>query len=113
MRYINFICCSLLCFGLLTGCAWFSSGKSSKPSSSGKVKLPRVKSLNPPGGIGKTWRYLGTSDDGQLVVEINDSSIHMTESPIYTYQDRKTVVSPSGFTSYMAGQPHYKYLISN
>ena len=112
MKYINFCCCGLLCFSLLNGCAWFSSNNASSKSA-GKVKLPKVPALNPPGGTGKTWRYLGTSDDGQLIVEINDSSIHMTESQIYNYQDRKTVASTTNFTAYLAKQPHYKYLISN
>jgi len=113
MKYVNFCCCGLLCFGLLTGCAWFGFGNTSKSSSSSKLKLPKAQALNPPGGTGKTWRYLGTSDDGQLTVEINDNSIKAAGTQIYSYQDRKTVVSPEKFSSYMAGQPHYKYLISN
>lgn len=96
----------------LSGCAWFGSGANKKSNSNGRV--PKVTTITPPGGNDKNWRYLGLSDDGKLIVEINDTSISQTNKPlIYNYQDRKSVVNPNTFNSYTTGQPHYKYLLSN
>lgn len=87
------------------------SGSSSHKSA---VSVPKVTLRGPPGGTDKNWRYLGLSDDGQIIVEINDTSIITTATAqIYNYQDRKTVVEPNSFTAYTAGQPHYKFLLSN
>lgn len=100
----------LLC---INGCAWFGSDGSPKKSNVA-VSVPKVTQVTAPGGNDKNWRYLGLSDDGQLIVEINDTSITPDSKPqIYKYQDRKTVVEPTKFTSYTTGQPHYKFLLSN
>lgn len=101
----------LLIFLGIGGCALFG-GNTQKKSGNGAV--PRVTTVAAPGGTDKNWRYLGLSDDSQLIVEINDTTITPTNKAlIYNYQDRKTVVNPNKFTAYTNGQPHYKYLISN
>ncbi|MCE3269435.1 MAG: hypothetical protein K0R49_1689 [Burkholderiales bacterium] len=96
---------------IVNGCALFDS---SQKRSNRPVSVPRVNQIISPGGNDKNWRYLGLSDDGQLIVEINDKSITTSNRPqVYDYQDRKTVVEPSKFTAYTTGQPHYKFLLSN
>lgn len=96
----------------LSGCGWFWGNGST--SSKKHQPLPKVQTVQEPGGNGRNWRYLGLSDDGQLSNEINESSIKSTDKPlIYSYQDRKTVSNINKFTAYVTGQPHYKFLISN
>jgi hypothetical protein len=92
----------------LTSCAWFSS-----PPKKSTLTLPKVPPVTVPGGSGDNWRYLGTSSDNQLVVEINDKSISVKGVQIYAFQDRKMVVAPHKFSSYLPNQPHYKYIITN
>ncbi len=103
----------MLLISTLSGCGLFSSNTPKKTSSSGKV--PKVSQIQKPGGDGDTWRYLGTANDGQLVDEINDSSISSgisnNNTQIYNFQDRKTVIAPKKF-SYPSNQPHFKYLLS-
>lgn len=113
MNSLKFFYITALILNLsLSGCALFSS--SSSKNKNGSVTVPKVNAVTPPGGTGKNWRYLGLSDDGQLIVEINDNSISPTTKPqIYNFQDRKTVADPNKFTAYTSGQPHYKFLISN
>lgn len=103
--------CLILLVVNLGGCAFF--GSSSKSSKSGKSNLPKVPPKVVPGGTGSNWRYLGTSDDGQLVIEINDASITSAKIQVYNFQDRKTAVSPTTFTSYTKNQPQYKYILSS
>jgi len=109
MKYANILWCLIIVI-TLSSCALFNSNKS---KASGKTKLPKVTTATPPGGTDKNWRYLGMSDDGQLIDEINDTSITSNQPQLYYYQDRKTVATPDKFTSYLADQPHYKYLVSN
>lgn len=93
----------------LNGCAWLSGSPDTT-----NIKIPKQQAKPIPGGNLINWRYLGTTTDGQLVDEINESSIIKSqESQIYLYQDRKTVVNPNQFSSYTNGQPHYKYVLSN
>ena len=111
-KHFCFTIALLLC---ISGCAWFGGGNSHKNSSyGGNTSVPKVTPVTPPGGTDKNWRYLGLSDDGQLIVEINDSSIKPTDkTQIYNFQDRKTVSDITKFTAYTTGQPHYKFLLSN
>ena len=106
--------CSLSLILSISGCALFGGGSHKKSGSNGTASVPKVTVVTPPGGTDKNWRYLGLSDDGQLIVEINDASITPTDKPqIYKYQDRKTVSDINKFTAYTTGQPHYKFLLSN
>ena len=113
MKYNSkFIWCILVGISL-SGCGWFW-GSGSTSSHKRQSPLPKVTTVQEPGGNGRNWRYLGLSDDSQLINEINESSIQSTDKPlIYSYQDRKTVANINKFTAYVAGQPHYKFLISN
>ena len=99
----------------LSGCALFGGSSNNKPPSS-KTSVPKVPTIQKPGGDGESWRYLGTTNDGLLVDEINDSSISSgisnKNTQVYNFQDRKTVTAPSKF-DYPSDQPHFKYLISN
>ena len=61
----------------VNGCAFFSSSSSKSKPSNGE-RLPKAPATVVPGGSGNNWRYIGTSSDGQLVVEIDDNSIHKT-----------------------------------
>lgn len=101
---------------LLNGCAMFGDSPSStKKRTTSKSSVPKVPSIAKPGGDNGSWRYIGTTDDGQLIDEINDSSIKANTSKenfqVYNFQDRKTVVTPKQFT-YPSGQAPFKYLIS-
>ena len=94
---------------ILNGCAFFGS------SSTKHTPLPKVPTAIVPGGTSENWRYIGTTDDGLLVIEIDNNSVNSATSKdnlqVFNFQDRKTVVSPSQFT-YPASQPHFKYLIN-
>lgn len=95
----------------ISGCASYSSS-SSKPYN-GKISLPKAPSLQIPGGNTSNWRYLGTSTNGQLITEINNSSIVATkDANQYSFQGRKTIYNPYTYT-YANGQPPYKYIIEN
>ena len=93
----------------LNGCAWVGSiGKKSNNI------VPKTTLIQKPEGSGNNWRYLGTTDDGVLIDEINVTSIigePITDKQIFSFQDRKTVITPNKFT-YPINQPHFKYLIS-
>ena len=97
----------------VSGCAWLSSSSNNK-SYSGRSKLPKVQ-IQKPGGSGNNWRYLGTTDDGVVVDEIDINSINgvggNANTQVFNYQDRKTVVIPNQF-SYPSNQPRFKYLLS-
>lgn len=90
----------------LTNCAIFNA------TNKNKIKIPKVQLSNVPGGNLNNWRYLGTSADNQLIEEINESSISLQSEHLYKYQDRKTVISMAQYSSYVASQPKYKYVIS-
>ncbi len=95
----------------LTGCAWFGySGNSNNYS--GKTSIPKIPIIQIPGGNDYSWRYLGTTDNNMVIIEINDNSISSYEPLIYNFQDRKTIIDINKF-AYLNNQPHYKYLISN
>lgn len=95
----------------LNSCAWMSSST----NKSAKSSLPKTPQIQKPGGTGDNWRYLGTTDDGVLVDEIDSKSINSGVSSqntqVFNFQDRKTVVLPNKF-AYPSNQPRFKYLIS-
>lgn len=95
---------------LLNGCAWFSS---SRGTTHKKTALPKAPTIRVPGGIGDNWRYIGTTTDGLIVVELNNNSIQAVKNnnELFNFEDRKTVVEPSQYT-YSANQPHFKYIIN-
>ena len=102
----------LLINTLLSGCAWFGlNSSSSKPS---KTSIPKTPISQKPGGL-DNWRYMGTTDDGTMVDEININSINSGVSSdntqIFNFVDRKTVTAPNKF-AYPSDEPRFKYLIS-
>lgn len=103
--------CSLFLFFLLSNCAFFSSS-SNKPH--GKQALPKAPANVVPEGSGDNWRYIGTTNDGFLAIEINNNSIIPSKntSEVFSFEDRKTVIDQSQFT-YPNGQPHFKYLLNS
>lgn len=98
---------------ILNGCAWFGFNNE---KASRKLSPPTTKLIQKPGGDTNNWRYLGTSEDGVLVDEIDINSISLIptikNNSNYTYQDRKTIVLTNEF-NYPNNQPRFKYLISN
>lgn len=105
--------CSWLAFLtvlFLNGCATNSSSSYKKSKSKSKNTLPRVPAKSLPGGSGDNWRYLGSSQNGQLAIEINESSIK-TINEMNNFQDRKTVVEPAKF-NYQGLTARYKYSLS-
>lgn len=84
--------------------AYAKSYKSTK-----KTNMPKVPQKKLPGGNGDNWRYLGTTNDNLLALEINDTSITSSNS-INKFQDRKTVIAPNKYN--YQGQPNYKYSLS-
>ncbi|TXI94249.1 MAG: hypothetical protein E6Q33_00245 [Neisseriales bacterium] len=90
----------------LSNCATNSS-KSYKPK---KSTIPKVPAKQIPGGTTDNWRYLGTSQDGQIAVEISESSISKTANSV-KFQDRKTLTNTQkNSTSGTIG--NYKYSLS-
>lgn len=107
------ICLSTLS---LFACSTTSSGNGNTSSSSKsnykstkKSSMPKVPQKKLPGGNGDNWRYLGTTNDNLLALEINDTSISSSNS-INKFQDRKTVITPSKYN--YQGTPNYKYSLS-
>ena len=95
----------------LSGCASFYSS-ANKPYT-GKISLPKAPALQIPGGNTSNWRYLGTSTNGQIIAEINNSSIVATnDANQYSFQDRKTIYNPHTY-QYANGQTPYKYILEN
>lgn len=91
----------------LSNCATNSSKKSYKPK---KSTIPKVPAKQIPGGTTDNWRYLGTSQDGQIAVEISESSISKTANSV-KFQDRKTLTNTQkNSTSGTIG--NYKYSLS-
>ena len=94
----------------ISGCGTYNSS-----SKSSKTSIPKTTQIPKPGGNGENWRYLGTTDDGVLVDEINVSSISSTSSAkntqVFNFEDRKTVILPNQF-AYPSNQPRFKYLLS-
>lgn len=79
-------------------------------SSKSKTSIPKVPARVMPGGDSDNWRYLGTTENGNLAIDINESSISNQQANTYKYQDRKTVVNPSNFA--FNGLPNYRYSLS-
>lgn len=79
-------------------------------SSKSKTSIPKVPTRLMPGGSGDNWRYLGATENGNLAIEINESSIANQQSNSYKYQDRKTIIEPSNFP--FNGLPNYRYSLS-
>lgn len=90
----------LLLIGLV-GCSSFNTGP-----------LPTVPQAQLPGGKGDNWRYIGTTNDGQLIIEVNNDSIKSASPQVYSFQERKTVKDTSQF-QYLSNQVHYKYILSD
>ena len=109
-----------LVISLLNGCAYPGSSNQQNSHKTKKSPLARVPVRTLPGGEGDNWRYLGTSADSLLALEINESSITTTNNNI-SFQDRKTVVDPNKF-NYSGFNPsalspsglnqNYKYSVS-
>lgn len=91
----------------LSSCATKSSSKSYKGKKSSIPKVP-VKQI--PGGTTDNWRYLGTSQDGQIAVEVSESSITKTNNKV-KFQDRKTITN-SNPNSSSGALGNYKYSLS-
>jgi hypothetical protein len=104
---LRFFALILLSTGF-TGCALFSS-----PKRSTRYRIPTTPQAQIPGTTNDNWRYLGTTADGQLIIEINESSITGTSTlQVYSFNERKTIVDPRTF-SYGVNMPRYKYMLSN
>lgn len=101
---LSLLACSTTSSGNSGGSSSKSSYKSTKKSS-----MPKVPQKNLPGGNGDNWRYLGTTDDNLLALEINDTSITSSNS-INKFQDRKTVITPNKYN--YQSLPNYKYSLS-
>lgn len=83
---------------------------SSKSYKTKKSTIPKVPAKQIPGGTTDNWRYLGTSQDGQIAVEISESSISKTANSV-KFQDRKTLTNTQkNSTSGAIG--NYKYSLS-
>lgn len=102
---------SLLACSTSSGNTGGSSRSSSRSNyqSTKKSSMPKVPQKKLPGGNGDNWRYLGTTSDNLLALEINDSSI-ANSNDINKFQDRKTVITPSKYN--YQGTPNYKYSLS-
>lgn len=96
----KYICYLLLI--ALTGCSSFG----------GSGGLPRTPQAQLPGGKGDNWRYIGTTNDGQLIIEVNNDSIKSASPQVYSFQERKTVKDIAQF-QYLNNQTPYKYILSN
>lgn len=107
--FIKYSSLGLLVF--LNGCAWMFS--SNHGTSHKKTSLPRAPTIRIPEGSGDNWRYIGTTTDGLIIIELNNNSIQALKNSneIFNFEDRKTVVEPTQYT-YAAGQPHFKYIIN-
>jgi len=92
---------------ILSNCAINSSNKTHK---SKKSSIPKVPAKQLPGGTSDNWRYLGTSQDGQISVEISESSINKTDTQT-KFQDRKTIINPTTLSASNAISK-YKYSLS-
>ena len=94
---------------LTSSCAFFFPN-SKKPH---QQPFPKAPTQVSPGGNGDNWRYIGTTNDGMLVIELNNNSIQNTKHnpELFNFEDRKMVVEPTQYT-YPNGQPHFKYVIN-
>lgn len=97
--------CLISCSSQSSSGAYSKNYKNSKKSS-----LPKVPPKIMPGGSGDNWRYLATTSDNQIAIEINDASISNNNS-INKFQDRKTIINPTNF-DYQSLTPKYKYSLS-
>lgn len=103
---VNLIILGLLTI-LLSNCAINSSTKNTKAK---KKPVPKVPAKQLPGGTTDNWRYLGTSQDGQIAVEISESSIAKTDNQT-KFQDRKTIINPTVLGNHNS-LGNYKYSLS-
>lgn len=103
---------NLSLIAVLGGCSLLGSNQSKQT----KTSIPKTTQIQKPGGTGVNWRYLGTTDDGVLIDEINinsiSSSVNAQNIQVFNFEDRKTVISPNQF-AYPANQPRFKYLLSS
>lgn len=95
----------------LAGCGIFGSSTKSH----NRARLPKVPPKEIPGGAGDNWRYLGTSSNKLITIEINESSLIKSvgnaQGNVSKFQDRKTIIDPAQF-SYQGLSPSYKYSLS-
>ncbi len=96
---------------MISSCATSNAGKYNTTNLQNvKANLPKVPKYVIPEGSGENWRYIGTTDNNQIAVEINESSITSTAIQIYKFEDRKTIVTPNTFI-YQPSQKIYKYAL--
>lgn len=100
---------TIFLFFILSNCAFFSSSHSTP-----KKPLPKAPANVVPEGSGDNWRYVGTTNDGTLIIEINNNSIIALKNAaeVFNFSDRKTITDPTQFI-YSGDQPHFKYLINS
>ncbi len=78
---------------LVSSCALFAGN--SNHNKGKKSSLPKASRPQQPGGQGNNWRYLGISDNNQIITEIDNNSIKLINQNnlIYYYKDRKTTTN--------------------
>lgn len=112
MKYINLI--TFTSCTIIVACSSpstpYSRSYNSTTTTKTKSSLPKVPPRIMPGGDGDNWRYLGRSNNGTIGVEINNDSISSQDNNQYKFQDRKTIVNPSGYA--YNGTPSYRYSLS-
>ncbi len=104
-KQIKSLLFSSLIVSILCNCGTSPSGKSRT-----KSKIPKVPAKQLPGGTTDNWRYLGTSQDGQIAVEISESSIIKSDNKA-KFQDRKTIINSAVLGS-QNPMGNYKYSLS-
>jgi hypothetical protein len=95
---------------MLSSCGLFSFGQTKSHKSR---SLPRAPQTKVPDGTGDNWRYIGTTSDGMMIIEINNNTIIPTKQKvqIFNFSDRKTIADSAQY-SYPSGQPHFKYIVN-
>lgn len=100
----------LLCLTLTSCASDHTRTTNSSAAKKHKHLLPKVPAKTIPGGTADNWRYLGTTSDKQLAIEINESSI-TSDNEAINYQDRKTLIDINNF-DYQGLTAKYKYSLS-
>ncbi len=104
------ILCLVLIICMLTNCASTNEKTKNKNLQNVKSNLPKVPKYTIPGGTDESWRYLGTTENNQIAIEINESSIVSSAIQTYKFQDRKTIINPNTFV-YTPNQKKYRFAL--